>query len=406
MYLRPSIDAAGDPPSLRVRFELPRETLDALRMRPNVFFSYQVFDPANGLLLIDGARTPLPAVDPANQTTEITLTLELPPDPGDYRVIASPLEEDVCWLYERGTPFLLVDARVEDGRISVRRFREQTLGRLRLETLVRSMARAFKYPVRTIAKNRTLIQAMVRRDFVARYRGSLGGIFWTVLNPLLLMLTYFFVFGIVLRSRLGNDPSRSSFALYFLAGMLPWLPMSEALGRAPSVIREHASFVKKLVFPVEILPVNLVLAGMVTGVFALGIFLLGLLLARGNIPWTAALLPVLVIPQVLFTLGLAWFLGALGVYARDLSQINAYVLTLWFFLTPICYPVDSLPTLALPLFSKNPLFVLVEGYRALLLEGRIPSFGPLWKLWLLAAAFFLAGHAWFYKLRRSFPDVL
>jgi lipopolysaccharide transport system permease protein len=109
---------------------------------------------------------------------------------------------------------------------------------------------------------------------------------------------------------------------------------------------------------------------------------------------------------VLFTLGLCWFLAALGVYVRDLRQVIGFLLTLWFFLTPICYPEASLPSSALGILSKNPLFVLVRGFRAALLEGIAPAFGPLWKLWLLSAAVFFAGHAWFYKLRKSFADVI
>ena len=124
---------------------------------------------------------------------------------------------------------------------------------------------------------------MARRDILARYRGSFGDVFWTVLNPLLLMATYFFVFGIVLRR---PDQSRSAFALYFLAGMLPWLAFSEPVGRASYVILEYRNFVKKLVFPLETLPVNLVIAGAVTQVFAMAIFLVGLLAARGSIPLT------------------------------------------------------------------------------------------------------------------------
>src|SRR5258705_13776996 len=120
--------------------------------------------------------------------------------------------------------------------------------------------------MRTLWRNRRLMRSMVRRDILARYRGSFAGAAWTFLNPLLLMATYFFVFGVVLQSRFGADQSRTGFALYFLAGMLPWLPLSEAVGRAPHVILEHRNFVKKLVFPVETLCVNQVLAGLVTEV--------------------------------------------------------------------------------------------------------------------------------------------
>ena len=172
---------------------------------------------------------------------------------------------------------------------------------------------------------------------------------------------------------------------------------------------EHRNFVKKLVFAVETLPVNLVAAGLVTEFFALLLYCGFLLEARGSIPLTVVLLPLLLIPQVLFTAGLSWFLAALGVFARDLGQIIGFVLTLWFFLTPICYPETQwagLPPTAVAVLSRNPMFVLVHAYRAILLEHQAPDLGALLQLGVVGLFLFLAGHAWFYKLRKSFPDLL
>ena len=135
-------------------------------------------------------------------------------------------------------------------------------------------------------------------------------------------------------------------------------------------------------------------------------FLVALLALRGRVPLTAFWLPALAIPQILFTVGLAWFLAALGVYMRDLGQINGFLLTMWFFLTPICYPVAAMPKGALKLLGKNPLFVLVQAYRDVLLDGRAPATLPLLKFWILALVVFFAGHAWFYKLRKTFADVI
>jgi len=243
---------------------------------------------------------------------------------------------------------------------------------------------------------------MVRRDILGRYKGSFGGSFWTVINPLLLMLTYFFVFGVVIRN---PKLSRSEFALYFLAGMLPWLPFSEAAGRSPGVILEHRNFVKKLVFAVETLPVNLVVSGLITELFAVGLYCGFLLALRHGIPPTIAWLPVLLVPQVLFTLGVSWFLAALGVFVRDLGQMIGFLLTIWFFMTPICYPEEDLLARA-PMLTRNPMYVLVHAYRAIFLDGRAPSFGALWKFSVLAILVFVAGHAWFYKLRKSFADMI
>jgi len=271
---------------------------------------------------------------------------------------------------------------------------------------VRVARRALSYPVLTIWRNHGLIRTMVRRDILGRYRGSFAGMFWTVIHPLLLMLTYFFVFGIVLRARFPGDQSRSGFALNFLAGMLPWLAFSEAAGRSANVIVEHRNFVKKLVFAVETLPVNLVAAGLVSEFFAIAVFCLFLLGVRGALDASILWLPVLLVPQILFTAGISWFLAALGVFARDLGQVIGLALTLWFFLTPICYPEASLPPSLVPLLSKNPIYVLVRGYRAIFLENHAPEFSPLWKLWMLSFAAFVLGHAWFHKLRRSFPDII
>lgn len=266
----------------------------------------------------------------------------------------------------------------------------------------RTVGRAFSYPALTVCRNSRLIGVMVRRDILGRYRGSFGGSFWTVINPLLLMATYFFVFGVVLNR--GGE-SRTAFALYFLCGMLPWLAFSEAVGRAPSLMLEYRNFVKKLVFPLETLPVNLVVSGLVSEAFAVALYCIFLGGIRRGLPVTLAWLPALIVPQILLTAGLCWFLSALGVFVRDLGQIIGYVLTVWFFVTPICYPEDAL-TVHAPWMAANPIAVLVRGYRSIFLDGRAPQFEPLWKLWLLGIVVAVLGHAWFYKLRKSFPDVI
>lgn len=400
------VDVTAQGRSLVVRCRLRNRSNRTWKASEGFRIGSQIIDPETHFYIEDGARiSPGEELAPG-AAAEIELPVGLPPGRGRYRVYVSPMQEDSAWFYERNWPFLVIDAGVEDGRVSALSVRVRTLGSLKAAIAARSLGRALWYPLDTIRRNRALIRSMVWRDILGRYRGSFGGVFWTVLNPLLLMVTYYFVFGIVLRTRFADDPSRSTFVLYFLAGMLPWLPFSEAAGRAPTVLMEHRNFVKKLVFPLETLPVTLTAAGLVTQAFALVLFLLFLLVARGEAPAAAVWLPALLVPQVLFTLGVCWFLAALGVYVRDLGQINGFLLTLWFFLTPICYPEESLPPEAMGLLSKNPLFVLVSGYRSILLESSAPAFGPLWKLWLLSAAVFILGHAWFYKLRRTFADVI
>ena len=405
-YLEPKVQV--DPASRKASVEFTvrndsRETWSAVQ---GFAVGYHLFDTETGTLIVDGARVAPERDLKPGETAHFRLEFEFPPENGRYQAVVSPMRENVCWYYDRGWPFLLVEGESAGGAARLMRTRVATQSTMRRERALRSFGRAWVYPFLTVWRNRGLIRTMVRRDILGRYRGSFGGVFWTVINPLLLMLTYFFVFGVVLRARFGADQSRSGFALYFLAGMLPWLAFSEAAGRSAGVMLEHRNFVKKLVFAVETLPVNLVVSGLVSEFFAVALFCVFLLGARGGLPASVVWLPLLVAPQILFTTGVSWFLAALGVFVRDLGQVIGFLLTLWFFLTPICYPESSLPPEFVSVFSKNPIYVLVRGYRAILLENRPPDFGPLWKFWLVAVAVFVLGHAWFYKLRKSFADII
>jgi len=267
----------------------------------------------------------------------------------------------------------------------------------------------FVAPFAAIVRYRSLIASMVRRDVHGRYRGSVGGLFWTVIHPLLLMLTYFFVFALVLKVRFGSGPESQqpvNFVLYFFCGMVPWLAFNEALGRASSILLEHRTLVTRVLFPVEILPVNIAIAALASGFFALVVFVSSLLYLRHGIPLTALYLPLLIVPQLLLTLGLCWFLAALGVFLRDTGQFMAFLLTLWFFATPICYPESQLPHTSRWLFEMNPMYVLVRAYRAVFLENSAPPWGPLAWLALFSTAVFFAGFAWFRKSQKSFADIL
>lgn len=391
---------------MELRCAINNATGHAWRVEDEVAIGWQVYDPETGIFLYEGEWMRLERDVPAGGSAEVRIELALPKADGLYRIYVSPVEPRTGWLYVRGGEFLIADAEVKNGEARVTGTRRTTLRKLRRERIVPSLRRLVTGPFVDVVRHRSLIHSMTRRDVLSRYRGSFGDVAWTVLHPLLLMATYFFVFGVVLQSRFGNDPSKTGFALYFLAGMLPWLAFSEPLARAPQLIVEHRNFVKKLVFPVAILPVNVTIAGAVTSAFATAIFFVALVLIRGSIPWTAALLPVLFVPQLLFTFGLCWFLAALGVYLRDLSQVMTFVLTLWFFLTPICYPETSLPAAIVPVLAKNPMFQIVRGYRLLLLEGVVPAWPMLVKLWGLSVVVFVAGHGWFSRLRRTFADLI
>ncbi len=349
---------------------------------------------------------PLTRDAPSGEAVSFDLSIAFPPESGGYRVYVSPIDPELGWLYARGERFLVIDAVVSGGRAQVLKTELTTHRSLLSRGLVRALPALFARPFASIARNRALIRSMVRRDILARYRGSFGDLFWTVLNPLLLTLTYYFVFGVVLRARFGTDQSSGGFLLYFLAGMLPWLAFSEPVGRATNSLLDHRTFVKKLVFPLDTLSVNHAVAGIVTEIFALAVFLCFLVALRGRVPWTIVWLPALLAPQLLFTLGVCWFLAALGAFVRDLVQLIGFILTLWFFITPICYPEQSIPPAAIAILKWNPLFALVRAYRAIFLEGHAPAARPLLAFWIVAALVFFFGHAWFNKLSKTFADVI
>jgi len=394
--------------TLKFQCEIVNRSSDSWLPENGWAAGYHLFDEPTGTLVVDGERTPLNLAPSGRR--QVSMDIAIPPEPGRYNIYVSVMREHVAWYYSEGWPFLLIDVLVDEaGKPKLLGWRIADKRSVARRRIVRSISRVFSLPLDAIWRNRNLIRTMVRRDVLSRYSGSFGGAFWAVLNPLMLMLTYFFVFGLVLQSRFGNDTSHSGYAIYFLAGMLPWLAFSEAVGRSPFVLVEHRNFIKKLLFPVETLPVNLVASGLVTEFFGIVLFALALLLVRGRVPITVLYLPALVIPQILLTAGICWFLAALGVFVRDLAQINGYLLTVWFFLTPICYPemsLDKLPPPALRVLTMNPIFVLVRGYRSILLDSKAPDWTAL--AWLTAASIlvFLLGHAWFYKLRKSFADLI
>jgi lipopolysaccharide transport system permease protein len=400
------VESATGAHGLRLRFRLVNRGGETWRRDDQFCLGWQLYDPATGLFLAEGEWSALDADIAPGQGSEIGLDIELPAEPGGYDVYVSPRSESKGWFFEEEWPFVLIRAASTDRGVELRDWRITTKGRLWRERFPGRLKMALALPWSAILVNGSLIRSMSRRDLAVRYRGSAFDVVWTILHPLLLMLTYFFVFGIVLQARFGADPSRSGFVLYFLAGMLPWLPFSEAVGRSPVVVLEHRNLVKKVVFPVEILPVNLVVSSLATQAFALAIFLVLLLVTRGTFPATIAWLPVLLIPQTLLTLGLCWLLAASGVFLRDLSQMIGFALTLCFFLTPICYPEASLPAAAIPILEKNPMFALVRGYRAIFLEAAPPAFRSTLALWLGSWVVFTLGYAWFHRLRRSFPDVV
>ena len=358
--------------------------------------AWQLLDARTGALIAEG-----PWVKDTSDSE-----VPVPADDGEYRVLVSTVSAERGWAYARGAKMRVLDVAMRDGVMTVTQDRRTTLAGLRWQGLPGRMAAFAVEPWALLWRNRKLIVSMVGRDLEGRYKGSYGDRVWFLAQPLLLMLAYWFVFGLVLKTRFADNPNPSVYMLFFLCGMLPWLAISEAVGRAPTVILEHRNFVKKLVFPVEILPANLVFSGLVSSALALVVYLFFLMATRERIPPEALWLPVVLVPQILFTLGVCWAWAALGLFARDLAQVNGFLLTLVFFLTPICYPMEKLPAEAVGILQKSPVYKLVGEYRLLFISEAAPDWAVMGQLMVMSLGMFYLGYGVFRKLRPSFPDVL
>lgn len=256
-------------------------------------------------------------------------------------------------------------------------------------------------------RNRSLILALIKREVIGRYRGSALGVLWSFFNPVLMLTVYTFVFSVVFKARWsGGSDSKTEFALVLFAGLLVFNFFSECIGRAPSLIISNANYVKKVVFPLEVLALISLGSALFHALISFGVWLLFYLLFFGLPHLTIILFPVMMLPLVLLTLGLSWFLASLGIYLRDVGQVIALVITIFMFLSPIFYPISSLPAKVQPILRLNPLTTAIEQMRDVLVWGHVPSLRVYSIFLLISALTAWLGFAWFQKTRRGFSDVL
>jgi lipopolysaccharide transport system permease protein len=258
-------------------------------------------------------------------------------------------------------------------------------------------------------RHRQLVVELTRRDVVGRYRGSVMGIAWSFINPLLMLAAYTFVFSAIFQARwpersLGH--SKVEFALILFAGLIVHSVMADCLNRAPMVITSNANYVKKVVFPIEVLPVVTLLSALFHAAVSTVVLVLALLLVIGSVPATAIVFPVVLLPFALGVAGFAWLLASLGVFLRDVGQSVGVVVMLLMFLAPIFFPLAAVPAEFKVVVMLNPLTWFVQASRDVLLWGQWPD--PV--AWLVAAAIGLLvalfGLWWFQKTRKGFADVL
>lgn len=256
-------------------------------------------------------------------------------------------------------------------------------------------------------KNWPLITQMTKREVVGRYRGSVMGLAWSFFNPILMLAVYTFVFSEIFQSRwVGVDTGKGGFAILLFVGMIVHGLFAECANRAPSLIMSNSNYVKKVVFPLEILPVITLGSALFHSCISLLVLLIAQFLIVGTLSWSALLFPLILMPLILATLGFSWLLASLGVYLRDVGHVITVLTTVLLFLSPVLYPVAALPDAYQPWLKLNPLTYIIEESRSVLLFGNLPDWSSLAVAVAVGALIATSGFWFFQKTRKGFADVI
>jgi lipopolysaccharide transport system permease protein len=262
---------------------------------------------------------------------------------------------------------------------------------------------------RSLWHNRGLIAQLTKRDVIGRYKGSVMGLAWSFFNPIFMLSVYTFVFSAVFKSRWGNaggNESRTQFAVVLFVGLIVQGLFAEVLNRAPGLVLGNVNYVKKVVFPLEILPVISLGAALFHSLINLLVLLTAFVLFNGYVHWTVLFAPFVLFPLIVATLGFAWILASLGVFIRDVGQTIGIIMTVLLFLSPVFYPMTAVPEQFRPWLMANPLTFIIEQAREVLIWGRLPDWGGLGLYLMAALVAAWLGFAWFQKTRKGFADVL
>ncbi|MDD2685724.1 MAG: ABC transporter permease [Gallionella sp.] len=266
---------------------------------------------------------------------------------------------------------------------------------------------SLKSLARSLWQHRDLIKQMTRREVVGRYRGSVMGLAWSFFNPILMLVVYTFVFSVVFKAKWGiGDESQTNFAIVLFIGMIVYGLFAEMTNRAPGLILSNVNYVKKVIFPLEILPVIGMGAALFHSLISLVVLLAAILLINGTLAWTAILFPLVILPLLFATLGVAWFLASVGVFVRDVGQTIGIFTTVLMFVSPVFYPISSLPEKFQIWLMLNPLTFVIEQSRAVMIFGKMPDWTGLGIYAVVSVTVAWAGYWWFQKTRKGFADVL
>jgi len=252
-----------------------------------------------------------------------------------------------------------------------------------------------------------LVVEMARRDVVGRYRGSVFGLLWSFFNPVFMLIVYTFAFGVLFKSRWpGFSDDKFGYAVVLYSALLVFNFFTECVNRAPSLILQNANYVKKVVFPLEILPVVALISSLFHFIVGVCVWLIAHVVFIGSLNASLLFLPFGMLPLVLFTSGCSWFLSALGVYLRDVGQVVGVITSALIFLAPVFYPLDSVPVGIRFAIQLNPMTYFVELFRGFMVYGRLPDLLQWATITLISAIFAVLCLRWFRFVRKGFADVI
>jgi lipopolysaccharide transport system permease protein len=264
--------------------------------------------------------------------------------------------------------------------------------------------------LRSLVHNRQLISQMTKREVLGRYKGSVMGLLWSFLNPIFMLAVYTFVFSVVFKARWGVvegvEENKIQFAVVLFVGMIVHGLFAEVLNRAPTLITTNVNYVKKVIFPLEILPVISMGAALFHSVVSLMVLLTVFVIFNHYLHWTVIFIPLILLPLIIISLGFAWMLASLGVFLRDVGQTIGLVTTVLMFMAPVFFPITAMPEQYRPIIMANPLTFIIEQAREVLIWGHLPDWIGIGIYTLVATFIAWLGFIWFQKTRKGFADVL
>jgi len=261
---------------------------------------------------------------------------------------------------------------------------------------------------RSLIKHRQLIFQMIKREVIGRYRGSVIGLAWSFFNPILMLLVYTIVFSMIFKARWGlaGEESKLQLALILFTGMIVLNFFIEVLNRAPNLILSNVNYVKKVVFPLEILSVISIGTALFHACISFFVLIAAFFLFNGYLNLTVLLIPIVILPLIILSLGFSWILASFGVFVRDTGQTIGLLTTLLMFLSPVFYPVSAVPEALQPYIMINPMTFIIEQVRLVVMRGEFPNWTGLGIYLVIAILLMLAGFTWFQKTRKGFADVI